>query len=154
MSYDSKVFEEELDQAIAGMAEIFDRWLDSDDRLAINPKLEPSMSTSDAMARTCMALIMRVLPKADIAQRFVSLMSETRAMLVSKNKNYGDSALSPMRIFSTASAREQLLVRLDDKASRMARGASAGEDPARDALGYFLLLLIAERRQKVVIDRR
>lgn len=74
------------------------------------------------------------------------------AMLKSKNAAYGNSALDPLRIFSQASPREQLLVRIDDKLSRLKRGGYGGEtqgtyaeDVVVDLLGYLVLLRIAER---------
>ena len=69
------------------------------------------------------------------------------AMLVEKNRRYGDSALNPVRIFSSATAVEQIRVRLDDKLSRIARGSGDDdEDPYRDIRGYLLLLEVARRR--------
>lgn len=64
-------------------------------------------------------------------------------VLVQKNAAYGNSALEPVRIFSKASAVEQILVRLDDKLSRLARGSDAGEDVVLDLMGYLVLLRIA-----------
>jgi hypothetical protein len=66
-------------------------------------------------------------------------------MLVAKNAAYGNSALAPVRVFSRATPIEQLLVRIDDKLSRLARGASAGEDVELDLMGYLVLLRIARR---------
>lgn len=64
-------------------------------------------------------------------------------MLVVKNKSYGNSALDPIRIFSKAAAKEQLLVRIDDKLSRLKRGNEyADEDTVLDLIGYLLLLRI------------
>lgn len=68
-------------------------------------------------------------------------------MLLEKNAAYGDSALDPLRIFSKADPVEQILVRIDDKLSRLKRGALAGEDVERDLIGYLILLRIARRRQ-------
>jgi hypothetical protein len=68
-----------------------------------------------------------------------------RDLLISKNKAYGNAALEPVRIFSKASTEEQLLVRIDDKLSRLARGSDAGEDVVQDLLGYLVLLRIARR---------
>lgn len=68
-------------------------------------------------------------------------------MLVEKNAAYGDSALSPLRIFSKAEVTEQIRVRLDDKLSRLARGSSAGEDVELDLIGYLVLLRIARKRE-------
>lgn len=69
-----------------------------------------------------------------------------RDMLLAKNRAYGDSALRPLRVLSRASAIEQILVRIDDKLSRLARGQAAGEDAEIDLLGYLLLLRVARSR--------
>lgn len=65
------------------------------------------------------------------------------AMLLDKNRAYGNSALDPVRIFSRAPTREQLLVRIDDKISRVARGREAGEDVVVDLAGYCVLVIVA-----------
>jgi len=71
-----------------------------------------------------------------------------RDMLLAKSAAYGDSATSPMRIFSKANAEEQILVRIDDKLSRLARGSEAGEDTVLDLIGYLVLLRVARRRAR------
>ena len=64
-------------------------------------------------------------------------------MLIEKNRKYGDSALEPKRVFSKASAEEQILVRLDDKLSRVANAQEdEDEDVIRDIIGYLILLRI------------
>ena len=71
-----------------------------------------------------------------------------KAFLVEKNLAYGNSALQPVRIFSTASTVEQLLVRIDDKLSRMERGFEHGDDDTTlDLIGYLILLRIAAKEQ-------
>lgn len=75
--------------------------------------------------------------------RAVVFLHECGDMLVEKNAKYGDSAANPMRVFSRASTIEQLLVRIDDKLSRIARGAGFGtedEDTVKDLVGYLALL--------------
>ena len=68
-------------------------------------------------------------------------------MLIQKNRAYGDSALDPVRIFSKANAIEQLLVRIDDKLSRFARGTDyPGDNDIDDLIGYLVLLKIAKER--------
>lgn len=74
-------------------------------------------------------------------------LDQIEMMLVSKNAAYGNSALDPVRIFSSASPIEQLHVRIDDKLSRLKRGRAAGEDTIRDLIGYLVLLRIAEKAQ-------
>lgn len=68
-----------------------------------------------------------------------------KSLLLEKNKAYGNSATSPLRIFSKAPVEEQILVRLDDKLSRLARGSAAGEDVEQDLLGYLILLRVARK---------
>lgn len=75
---------------------------------------------------------------------------EIRDMLLDKNTRYGDSALSPLRVFSKADATSQLLVRLDDKLSRIKNVQEDElEDPILDLIGYLVLLRISQRRNKL-----
>ncbi len=61
-----------------------------------------------------------------------------------KNYKYGNSAIEPKRIFSKASAEEQLLVRLDDKISRIQQRQEPGlaKNDAVDLLGYLILYCV------------
>ena len=82
----------------------------------------------------------------DVQALIADECDEIKAMLLGKNKAYGNSALEPLRIFSTANADEQIKVRLDDKLSRLARGTGVEtEDVEGDILGYLVLLRIARR---------
>lgn len=75
---------------------------------------------------------------------------EIKELLLLKNSKYGDSALNPVRVFSRSSALEQILVRIDDKISRVQRGAgllAKDEDVVNDLIGYLVLLKIALRQQ-------
>lgn len=77
-----------------------------------------------------------------------------KTMLITKNKAYGDSASKPMRVFSRANKEEALLVRLDDKLSRLARGdGSISEDTIQDLIGYLVLLRVvrAEMRAEATV---
>lgn len=144
MTYDADAFARDLDLAINRVTQIFNEWLARNTPL--NPQLRSGMNPSDAIAETCFALTLRKLNERQTREWFAQVMEETRSMLITKNAQYGDSALSPLRIYSTSSPHEQLLVRMDDKISRMAHGAAAGEDPAGDLLGYQVLILISEIR--------
>ena len=87
------------------------------------------MKTSTAIAKVC---------------------DDIKALLLEKNAKYGDSALSPKRIFSTSGSTEQILVRIDDKLSRIANsGLNVDtEDTLSDLIGYMILLKIAMGDQK------
>jgi hypothetical protein len=72
---------------------------------------------------------------------------EVRDLLISKNRSYGDSALHPSRIFSKGDNVEQLLVRIDDKLSRIQNGHDwPGDNEIDDLMGYLILLKIAKER--------
>lgn len=72
------------------------------------------------------------------------ILSRIGDMLIQKNEAYGNSALDPVRVFSKMDTKEQLLVRIDDKLSRIARGSTfPGEDTIDDLIGYLVLLKIA-----------
>ena len=69
-----------------------------------------------------------------------------KQLLLQKNAKYGDSALNPVRVMSSASPVEQILVRIDDKLNRVKQGAGLlanDEDVVLDLIGYFVLLKIA-----------
>lgn len=75
---------------------------------------------------------------------------DIKNLLLGKNVKYGDSAINPSRIFSKASPVEQILVRIDDKLSRISKGiglVANDEDVIDDLIGYLVLLKIAQRRE-------
>ena len=88
----------------------------------------------------------------DTAGLIVQECDALKEMLLEKNRAYGDSALRPLRIFSKVSEEEQILVRLDDKLSRLARGSDAGEDVLADLLGYLILLRISRKTNKAILS--
>lgn len=71
---------------------------------------------------------------------------EVAHMLISKNISYGNSALEPARIFSTADSKEQLKVRIDDKLNRVKNNQGfAGDNDIDDLIGYLVLYKIANQ---------
>lgn len=77
--------------------------------------------------------------------KIINTMEDIRVFLIKKNKQYGDSAMKPMRIFSKANSNEQLKVRIDDKLNRLVQGndlLESDEDVVKDLIGYLILLLI------------
>lgn len=68
------------------------------------------------------------------------------AMLLEKNRAYGNSATQPIRVFSQLSAIEGIHIRMDDKLSRIRNGAAvADEDPIYDLAGYCILELVSRK---------
>ena len=79
------------------------------------------------------------------------ICEDVKELLLYKNKNYGNSALEPLRVFSKSSAVEQLLVRIDDKLNRIKKGAgllNKDEDVIMDLIGYLILLKIGLKEEK------
>lgn len=71
-------------------------------------------------------------------------------LLSAKNRKYGNAALEPKRIFSKASAIEQINVRIDDKLSRIQnQQEDEDEDAELDLMGYLLL----KRIKKSLIEK-
>lgn len=105
--------------------------------------VEQAMAQAAETLRTCCGHH-AVDGATDSQQRIIDVCTRLRAMLLQKNRRYGDSALNPMRVFSKADTLEQMRVRMDDKLSRIAMGAADDdEDPIWDLAGYLVLYLAA-----------
>lgn len=87
---------------------------------------------------------------SDVQKIISEECDSVRELLLRKNREYGNSAIEPMRVFSQASAVEQILVRIDDKLSRIRTVGERGEiheDTVQDLIGYLVLLRVAQRIQ-------
>ena len=79
-------------------------------------------------------------------QRKIREITEAmKDLLLYKNNKYGDSAISPKKIFYKGDSTNSILIRLDDKIGRV---MSNTEDKPRvndvcDIIGYCTLLLIS-----------
>jgi hypothetical protein len=78
-------------------------------------------------------------------EKIANTCDKIKNLLLEKNKKYGNSAISPLRVFSKASPVEQILVRIDDKLSRIKTSglSTPDEDTLQDLIGYLVLLTIA-----------
>ena len=77
------------------------------------------------------------------------MCEDIKELLLYKNQKYGNSALSPVRIFSKADEQQQLLVRIDDKLNRIKHGENLineDEHVIQDLIGYLVLLKISLKR--------
>ena len=83
-------------------------------------------------------------------ERIRETCSEIEKLLLEKNAAYGDSVLSPMRVFSNASRDEQIKVRIDDKLSRLQSDLEPldEEDVILDLIGYLILLRISQNHKE------
>jgi hypothetical protein len=77
-------------------------------------------------------------------RQVMDILHEIEHLLISKNRKYGNSALEPLGVFSKLSAKEGLLVRIDDKLKRIKNGSleKDDEDVVNDLIGYLVLLKI------------
>ena len=77
----------------------------------------------------------------------IKVLDETKAMLMAKNRKYGNSATNPVRAFSKADPKEQIRVRMDDKISRLVRSKSNNddEDVPQDLLGYLTIYIALDK---------
>ena len=77
-----------------------------------------------------------------VKEEILNQVKEIGKFLIDKNRKYGNSAIQPTRIFSKASDEEQIMVRLDDKLSRLQSGqCDDDEDVILDIIGYLILLI-------------
>jgi len=86
---------------------------------------------------------------APSGHRIWNTCHEIAQMLIEKNISYGDSALSPSRIFAQSDGIEQIKVRIDDKLNRVKNNQGfAGDNDIDDLIGYLILLKIAVDKSK------
>ena len=80
----------------------------------------------------------------EFSAKVSDVLLEIKDLLIAKNKKYGNSALEPLGVFSKLSAKDGLLVRIDDKLKRIKNGSldHDDEDVINDLIGYLVLLKI------------
>lgn len=78
-------------------------------------------------------------------QKITEITEAMRDLLLYKNQKYGDSALHPKRIFHKGNAVSSILIRLDDKLSRVLENNDQLPriNDVADIIGYCTLLLIS-----------
>ena len=77
-------------------------------------------------------------------QKITEITNAMRELLLYKNQKYGDSALKPKQIFYKGGAVSSILIRLDDKLSRVMENNDQLPriNDVADIIGYCTLLLI------------
>lgn len=79
---------------------------------------------------------------APTSELIMRVCSSIRDVLLEKNKRYGNSAIAPIRIFSNADPESGILIRLDDKLSRIKNSTELRKNDVFDLLGYLTLLCV------------
>ena len=88
-------------------------------------------------------------PNADMKDKIKFECKMISDLLCQKNESYGDSACSPIKIFSKLESDDAICARIDDKVSRIANRGLNGdtEDTLFDLIGYLVLLQISRKDQ-------
>jgi len=90
---------------------------------------------------------------APSGHKIITECLEIAEMLIKKNISYGDSALSPTRLFAQSDSVEQLKVRIDDKLNRIKNSQGfAGDNDIDDLIGYLILLRIAMSKVAISVN--
>ncbi|GAB6276220.1 MAG: hypothetical protein SAMD01599839_07600 [Rectinema sp.] len=77
-------------------------------------------------------------------EEIAAVFDGMKALVLEKNKRYGNSALAPVRVFSKLDPGEGICVRLDDKLSRINNSKELRKNDVADLMGYLTLLCIAK----------
>ena len=83
-------------------------------------------------------------------EQISKVCEDIRLLLIKKNEDYGNSFHEPINIFSRLSAKEGILIRIDDKLKRLKNLTTSEyeanfesiQDTVRDLIGYLILLLV------------
>ena len=90
------------------------------------------------------------LKEFNFKKELLKMTNNITELLISKNTDYGNTALNPTNVFSKLNSREAICARIDDKLSRISnRGINdKTEDTIDDLIGYLLLLKMAMNENK------
>lgn len=93
--------------------------------------------------------------RTETQQKIIEITDAMRELLLYKNEKYGDSALHPKRIFHKGNVVSSILIRLDDKLSRVMENNDQlpRVNDVADIIGYCTLLLIGMGAEKAEIQK-
>jgi hypothetical protein len=85
---------------------------------------------------------------SDVQEAIIYECDQVKELLLKKNREYGNSAVEPINVFSGMSAEAQIAVRIDDKLKRIQTTRALDElniheDTEQDLIGYLVLLRVA-----------
>lgn len=86
-------------------------------------------------------------------QKISELSEEIKNLLFYKNMKYGNSALNPLNIFNKDNSVNGILMRIDDKLSRIKNEVKISPNDVIDLIGYLYLLLVDMNIDKKHFER-
>lgn len=85
---------------------------------------------------------LKKVEEKNTAEKIEDITKAMSSLLQYKNKNYGDSALNGVKIFSKACPTSSICIRLDDKLARISNSDQLRTNDVCDVIGYLVLLAI------------
>lgn len=90
--------------------------------------------------------IARLITEAPSGDKIAAKCDEIKILLLKKNISYHNSALDPVSIFGSLTAKDQLFARINDKLNRIKNNKTYEDegfiDAVHDLTGYLILLSI------------
>lgn len=77
-------------------------------------------------------------------ERIKDICNQLSSLLIYKNQKYGNSAIEPNNIFYKGDNTNSILIRLDDKLSRVKNSSELRTNDICDIIGYLVLLLVSK----------
>jgi len=84
------------------------------------------------------------LENKSTAWKIGKITDSIKELLLVKNKKYGNAALAPSKVFSSAEASNSIKIRIDDKINRIKNSKTLSKNDVADLLGYMILLCVSE----------
>lgn len=94
------------------------------------------------------------MEKKELFDNVSKVLDSISTVLKEKNKRYGNSALEPIHVFYKGDAENSILIRLDDKLSRIKNSEELRNNDVFDLLGYLFLLQINSLDSSAVFENK
>jgi hypothetical protein len=89
--------------------------------------------------------ILATRDSAGTKEKIGCVLASLDALLVEKNRRYGDSALNPQNICYKGGATDSILIRIDDKLGRIKNNTGElRKNDIVDLMGYLTLLCVSK----------
>ena len=77
-------------------------------------------------------------------KKIIETCEAIQGILLTKNLRYGNSALEPIKCFYKGDNTNSILIRLDDKLSRIKNSEKLRFNDVCDLIGYLILYLVSQ----------